>query len=546
LKRPFGAPARDFHALAWLGFLLAGIAQALSIAWPWDGQPVWWLQLLSLAALVWQLEALRAPDALTLKSFDLTASKPQGFPAWRRAFWGGWLFGTAWLCSTFWWLFISLHTYGGLAAPLAAMAVLLLAAALGLYYAAACACFVAFAPTRWGWRAVFFAALWTLAELVRGSWFTGFPWGAGGYAHVDGPLVMFASQVGVYGLGAIAALVAALIAHCARLDYRSRLMWLAPLGLSLSLVVMASGSITATATRSTGHLQVALLQGNIPQDEKFVPGGGIETALDWYGKQLHDATASLVVTPETALPLLPSQLPPGYLQAMAARYASGTQAAIVGLPLRDGDGYSNSVIGLRPDGPAVPLESRHWRYDKHHLVPFGEFVPGLFRWFTDMMNIPLGDFHHGGLAQAPFLWQGQRIAANICYEDLFGEEIGANFHSEADSPTILLNVSNIAWFGDSLAIDQHLTIARMRALEFQRPMLRATNTGATVVIDAQGRVTQSLPRLTRGVLVADVEGRTGRTFYARWVSQFGLWPLWIATLLMVASTVLRPRRRRTA
>jgi len=546
LKRQFGVLERGFPALSWPGFLLSGTAQALSIAWPWNGQPVWWLQLLSLAALVWQLEALRATDSTASTTFDTAVTSPGKTPAWRRAFWGGWLFGTAWLCSTFWWLFISMHTYGGLAAPLAASAVLLLAAALGLFYAAACACFVACALTGWGWRAVFFAALWTLAELVRGSLFTGFPWGASGYAHVDGPLVMFASQVGVYGIGALAALVAATIAHCARMDYRRRLMWLAPVGLSLCLVVAASGSFTATDTLSTGHLQVALLQGNIPQDEKFMPGGGIQTALDWYGKQLHDATAPLVVTPETALPLLPSQLPPGYLQAIAARYASGTQAAIVGLPLRDGDGYSNSVIGLRPDSSAVPPELQHWRYDKHHLVPFGEFVPGMFRWFTDMMNIPLGDFRRGGLAQAPFLWGGQRIAANICYEDLFGEEIGANFHSEADSPTILLNVSNIAWFGNSIAIDQHLAIARMRALEFQRPMLRATNTGATVFIDHQGRVTQSLPRLTRGVLVADVEGRSGRTLYARWVSQFGLWPLWIVALLIVASTVLLHRRRRTA
>lgn len=494
------------------------------------------------------------PGIATLASGS-TEKTPRVPPAWGRAFWGGWLFSTAWLCGTFWWLFISLHTYGGLAAPLAATAVFALAAALGLYYALACACFVAFGPKQWLWRTVFFSAVWTLAELVRGSWFTGFPWGAGGYAHVDGPLVIFASQVGVYGVGAIAALIAAMIARCVRLDYRHRRMWLAPAGLSLCLGVAALVSLQevgpppAASARvpdplSAGHLQVALLQGNIPQDEKFVPGGGIQTALTWYGEQLHDATAPLVVTPETALPLLPSQLPPGYLQSIAARYASGAQAAIIGLPLQDGGGYSNSVVGLRPDESALSPEARNWRYDKHHLVPFGEFVPGIFRWFTDMMNIPLGDFRRGGLAQAPFIWKGQRIAVNICYEDLFGEEIGANFHDEAGSPTILLNVSNIAWFGDSIAIDQHLAISRMRALEFQRPMLRATNTGATVVIDHHGRVTQSLPRLTRGVLLADVEGRHGRTLYARWVSLFGLWPLWIVALLILAITVLLHRRRR--
>jgi apolipoprotein N-acyltransferase len=229
-------------------------------------------------------------------------------------------------------------------------------------------------------------------------------------------------------------------------------------------------------------------------------------------------------------------LPPGYLDAIAARYASGTQAAIIGLPMGDGRSYSNSVLGLRP-GEAVP-----YRYDKHHLVPFGEFIPSLFRWFTDMMNIPLGDFRSGGLAQAPFVWRGQRIAPNVCYEDLFGDEIGANFRSAEDAPTILLNVSNIAWFGDSIAIDQHLAISRMRALEFQRPMVRATNTGATVVIDHRGRVTHELPRLTRGVLKAEVEGRAGRTPYAAWVSRFGLWPLWGLALAVIVATLLRRRR----
>ena len=281
---------------------------------------------------------------------------------------------------------------------------------------------------------------------------------------------------------------------------------------------------------------IALLQGNIPQDEKFIPSGGIVTALRWYGEQLQKATAPLVITPETALPLLPSQLPPGYLDAIAARYASGKQAAIVGLPTGNGQSYSNAVLGFKP-GEATP-----YRYEKHHLVPFGEFIPRMFRWFTDMMNIPLGDFRSGGLAQAPFAWQGQRIAPNICYEDLFGDEIGANFRDEAQAPTVLLNVSNIAWFGDTVAIDQHLAISRMRALEFQRPMVRATNTGATVVIDHRGRVTHELPRLTRGVLKAEVEGRGGRTPYAVWVSRLGLWPLWGLALAVVAATLALRRR----
>ncbi|MDB5730264.1 MAG: apolipoprotein N-acyltransferase, partial [Variovorax sp.] len=310
--RRLGAPSVFMSSLSLrpLGFAGAGVAQALSVATPWNGQPLWWLQLISLAALVWQLDALRSAGA-----------------GWRAGALHGWLFATAWLGTTFWWLFISMHTYGGLPAPLAALAVLALAAGLALYYAVACACFMAFAPVSWAGRALFFVALWTLAELVRGSWFTGFPWGAGGYAHVDGPLSMFARWLGVYGVGAVAVLAAMAIAQCLRLDYRRhQAAWLAPVGAALCLAAAAAGShcavnlcgrAPAPDALSAGRLQVALLQGNIPQDEKFVPGGGIATALGWYGEQLQGATASLVVTPETALPLLPAQLPPGYLEAIA-------------------------------------------------------------------------------------------------------------------------------------------------------------------------------------------------------------------------------------
>ncbi|GAA4350884.1 apolipoprotein N-acyltransferase [Variovorax defluvii] len=515
-----------------LGFGIAGLAQAASIAVPWNGQPLWWLQLISLSALVWQLDALRE------------RSEPK--PAWRSAALYAWLFSTTWLCGTFWWLFVSMHTYGGLAAPLAAFAVLALSAALSLYYAAAAAFYVAFAPRHRAGAVLLFAAGWTLAELLRNSWFTGFPWGAGGYAHVEGPLVAYVPWLGVYGVGAVAAAVAALAASAlSRSGPRA-----VPLGLALVLLAVPAliGKLRSAGddpALSRGRLEVALLQGNIPQDEKFIPSGGIATALKWYGEQLQRATAPLVITPETALPLLPTQLPPGYLEAIAARYASGTQTAVVGLPLGDGRDYTNTVLGFGPG------RSRPYRYDKHHLVPFGEFVPGLFRWFTEMMNIPLGDFASGGLAQPPLAWQGQRISPNICYEDLFGDEIGANFRDEAQAPTILLNVSNIAWFGDTVAIDQHLAISRMRALEFQRPMVRATNTGATAVIDHRGRVTHALPRLTRGVLVAPVEGRGGLTPYAFWVSRFGLWPLWGLTLAIVAFAaavpfVMRRRANRAA
>ncbi len=184
-------------------------------------------------------------------------------------------------------------------------------------------------------------------------------------------------------------------------------------------------------------------------------------------------------------------------------------------------------------------------------MPFGEFIPPFFKWFTEMMNIPLGDFNRGTVGQASFAVAGQRIAPNICYEDLFGEELGARFIDPAQAPTVFVNFSNIGWFGDTLAIDQHLHISRMRTLEFERPMVRATNTGATVIIDHRGVVTHQLARYTRGVLKGEVHGRGldaqsgwSITPYAWWVSRWGLWPLWGlgALALLVAMVAARGRR----
>jgi len=511
--------------------LPAGLLQAWSLAWPFGwllphGEPVAGLQILALAALLPLLHAATTA---------------------RAAFFSGWAFSTAWLAATFWWLFVSMHTYGGLSAPLAVLGVLALAAALGLYYALAVACYWRWRAARLRWRLALFAALWTLAELARGTIFTGFPWGAGGYAQVDA-LASLAPWVGVYGMGAVAAALALLAAEAwqllrsgaglARPGPAARVVAAAWLG-ALVLLCWPGAAQRWTGlvplwTEPAGRLPVALLQGNIPQDEKFQPGSGVPLALSWYRQQagvaLAHGDARLVVAPETAIPLLPQQLGPGWWQPLLQAVEQGQAALTLGLPLGSAEsGYTNSALSWVP-GAAEPL-----RYDKQHLVPFGEFIPTGFRWFTELMQIPLGDFKRGAAVQPTLDWAGQRIAPNICYEDLFGEELARGFADPARSPTVLLNLSNIGWFGDTVAIDQHRQISRLRALELQRPMLRATNTGATVAIDHLGRVTHELPRLTRAVLKAEVEGRTGLTPYARWSGRFGLWPL---ALLCVAVVLL--------
>lgn len=522
-------------ALPVLIAVLAGLAQAASLALPWNGQPQWWLQIASLAVLAWQVRA--------------------GAPTGRRGALLGFSFATAWLCGTFWWLYISMHTYGGLAAPLTVAAIFGLAAFLASYYAIALGVFGRLAVAHRAGAALLFAALWTLAELARGWLWTGFPWGAGGYAHVDGPLAPLARYVGVYGLCFVTALIAMLLAQARASDLRSLRAWalagagLALLGLATVDRHCAVESCHTPAARAPAPLQLALLQGNIPQDEKFQPGSGVPLALQWYREQLDSASASLVVAPETAIPLLPQQLVPGYLEGIAKRYAGGAQAVLLGIPLGgEREGYTNSVLGARA-GLAAP-----YRYDKHHLVPFGEFIPPFFKWFTQMMNIPLGDFNRGGLGQAPFVFAGQRIAPNICYEDLFGEELGVRFADPAGAPTVFVNFSNIGWFGNTVAIDQHLHISRMRALEFERPMVRATNTGATAIIDHRGVVTHQLERHTRGVLLGSVQGRGMDaqqgwfiTPYAWWVSRWGLVPLaGLATAIVLVAALGAGRRGRAA
>jgi apolipoprotein N-acyltransferase len=593
------------HALAgdliWsLLCVLGGLLQAASLAWPlqgWSlpgtapGQPSGGLQIVSLALLVLAL---------------------QQSAHWRSAAWRGWLFATAWLAGTFWWLFISLHTYGGLPAWLAVLAVLALAAALSLYYGLAAAALAVWAPLSRAGQALLFAAGWTLAELARGNWFTGFPWGAGGYAQVD-LMGAWAPWVGVYGMGFLAALLAYALASLCTALAGAAFAWLSsPVGRSarrrrhasdrgglealrhapaalvlLALVwsVWGGGEAWRWAgqrdTQDAGVLRVWLLQGNIAQDEKFEAGTGVAQALAWYPEQIRQAiqlarerpidAPQLVVAPETALPVLPQQLPAAFWQpllgALAQPGASAPVQLLMGLPLGSyASGYTNSAWGLGPTEAARALgtaggladparavastdtpDAPFYRYDKHHLVPFGEFIPPLFRWFTNLMNIPLGDFNRGTLAQAPWTVAGQRVAPNICYEDLFGEELATTFADRATAPTVLVNVSNIAWFGDSIAIDQHLQASRLRALELGRPMLRATNTGATAVIDHRGEVTHQLARLTRDRLDATVQGRSGLTPFARWASRWGLWPVWGlcgGLVLLIALTRQRGARLR--
>ncbi|MCU0774868.1 MAG: apolipoprotein N-acyltransferase [Ideonella sp.] len=519
--RPFGTSTFALAAV-----LAAGAVHAL----PAGRADLWWLQPLCVGVL---------------------AAAVAGTSRGRAALLGG-LFATAWGVAATWWLFISMHRYGGLPAPLAAAAVVLLAAFLAIYLAMALA---AVAPGLARHRVLApagaFAGAWTIAELARGTLFTGFPWAAAGYGHVQGPLSAWAPWVGVYGIGALAAFAAAAAVFAWR---RGRgpgpSRWPATaIGLAALAGVLGAPALAPepSFTQPGATLRVALLQTNVSQDQKFSVEA-MPQALRWTEAALLAAQADLVVGPETVIPLLPDQLQafmPTLWPGLQKHFGQPGRHALIGLPLGSFEaGYTNSVAGLSAEAMARP--GGFYRYDKHHLVPFGEFIPTGFRWFTDLMNIPLGDFARGPLAAPSFevrLADGrvERIGPNICYEDLFGEELAARFVDPATAPTILANVSNIGWFGDTVAIPQHLQISRLRALELQRPMLRATNTGATAIVDHRGRVTHALAPLTRGVLTGEVQGRTGVTPYAAWAGRVGLWPLLLVALLLMLPALRRRR-----
>jgi apolipoprotein N-acyltransferase len=453
----------------------------------------------------------------------------------RRASLIGWAFGFGWSVAGMHWLYIAMNRFGGLAAPLAALAIVLLGAYMGLFAAFATG-FAAWLRRRWSLPVASFLLLclpvsWGLSEWMRGWVFTGFPWAASGYAHHDSPLSGFAPLIGVYGIGTLVALCAGCLAM---LTQRGR--WPA-IGLLCALMAAGFGLKQIDWTRPHGDpISVRLLQGNVPQGEKF-EAEHINQALALYRGMITAAPADLIATPETAIVLFPQQLPPDYLAGLAA-FAHDTNSSLMyGIPLSDSPTqFSNSVAGVGPSGQA-------YRFDKQHLVPFGEFVPSGFRWFVDMMRIPLGDFNRGARIQPAFAVKDQRVLPNICYEDLFGEEIADQLRSSAQPATMLLNVSNLAWYGESVAIPQHLQISRMRALETGRPMLRSTNSGATAMIDPHGKVEALLPPYTRGVLAARVQGMEGLTPYIR----FGnLLFLALSALALGAAWISGRKYRKTA
>lgn len=431
----------------------------------------------------------------------------------------GWGYGLGLFLAGVSWVFVSLSTYGGLPAPIAVVATLLFCAFIALYPALALMLAARLVPRGWASPVLALPAAWVLMEWVRGWFLTGFPWLALGYSQVpDSPLAGFAPVLGVYGVSLAVALVAGLFA-----SRRPNLITLGVL-----LLVAGHGLQQVAWTRPAGPpVSVALLQGNVPQEMKFLPEKIAVTLRD-YARQVLATQARLVILPETAVPVFRSGLPEGYLEGLANHVRQRNGDLLVGLPENtDSGAYYNAVASLGVSGEG--------RYRKHHLVPFGEFVPWGFRWLVDMMSIPLGDFSVGAPDQGPIAAAGEKLAVNVCYEDAFGEE---RIHA-ARASTLLVNVSNDAWFGNSLSPRQHLQIGAMRSLEAGRWQLRANNTGITAILDEKGRTRAELAPFTQGTLTGDAQGRAGLTPYLRW----GNGPTLIIIALLLLTLPFKGRAR---
>lgn len=505
-----------------------------------------WVQFLVLAGLAHQIW-----QASSIKQSLLT----------------GFLFGFIAFSIGLYWLTISMHVYGQMPLALAIIALFAFAAYLALFPAlAAVLTFalrlrpnkqaLALSPLALIGQASIWASAWTLSEWLRGTLMTGFPWLNTAYGQTSGWLAGWATVSGAYGTTFVTAWVCGAVAVTLAAEAKQNNSTFTPkrgLALALAIVLTFMGaSLQQTSfTETKGEsLTVRLVQGNIDQGIKFLDSTFNEANQHHLDLASHRAnpeaaeqqpTPEVVLLPETAINRFAQQIDTTVWQDWVRFTQSDQTTVLVGIPLfksatRE---YTNSVIAIKPTDrwQALSDGQAQQQYHKQHLVPFGEFVPFGFRWFVDLMQIPLGDFTRGTSEQRPFTVKQQSIAANICYEDVFGHEL---LPAVRQGATILANFSNLGWFGDSMALRQHWQMARMRAIETQRPMLRSTNTGMTGAIDEFGNAIAKLPPMTAGYVDVQIQGRSGLTPYVRW----GDWPvLWLVCGILVIAFIVQRRRR---
>lgn len=461
-----------------------------------------------------------------------------------RAAWHGFLFGVGLFGVGASWTYISLHTFGGMPPALAAFCVAVLVAALAVFPAAAGLIQgLGIGKTAGdGDRRVAIAravlvmpGAWLLAEWLRGNLFTGFPWLLAGYAFLDTPLAGWAAVGGVYGVGLAALATSGALAAVAA-GRRGR----AAVTVAVGAVWLGGGWLaTVDWTRAAGApVTVALIQNNVSLAAKWDAAEAARIIDDYLAASARHRDADLVVWPEAAAPDYLHRLPAKFHRRLREHPADFIFGVLT--RQRDGDAwqYFNSIaVAADSSVDASVTDAPGARYHKQHLVPFGEFLPlaWLFGPVVRYLDIPMSDFTAWRTAQMPLRAAGVRLAASICYEDAFPAE----WRAQVPGAGLLVNLSEDIWFGDSLAPHQRLQMARFRARESGRPMLRAANNGLSAVIDARGNLVTVAPQFVATSVTAAVQPRTGTTPYIA----HGDAPALVVAVVMFALGGLAARRR---
>ena len=445
-----------------------------------------------------------------------------------RAMLLGWMFGIGMFGVGVSWVFVSIHDMGHLSVVLSGGITVLLVAALAMYPAVqGWASVRLFSGARGGRLLLVFPASWVLFEWLRGVLFTGFSWLWLGHSQVDGPLIELLPIFGSLGASWVVAFSAGALVY--GVVDRGSWRWLPILGSASVWLLLALTPVLSWTVEQANAVTYSLVQGGRPQQIRWEREQRNKIVEDYLRLTESEWGRDLVVWPENALPLFYHQL--GSLRDGLNQQArsSGT-VLFAGMPFMDRDtrDYFNSIVVFPEPGG---------RYDKHHLVPFTEFLP-LKAWLKGLLEffeVPMSDFTAGAAGQPPVEVAGVSVGISICYEVAFARDVLVAL----PEARILVNVSNDGWFGDSLGPHQHLQIARVRALEAGRPLLRATNTGITAQIDYRGRVVSHAPRFEPAVLRGVVYPMAGSTPYVRW----GDWPVLALMMLLLGAGFGFNRRR---
>ena len=449
-----------------------------------------------------------------------------------RTFWRGYLFGLGYFGLGVSWVSVSMVRFGGMSLPLSIALTVLLVVFLSIYIAG-----VGYLAKRFFSNVsaqftlmLLFPALWTLLEWVRGWLFTGFPWIDLGYSQVYSPLAGLMPLLGVYGVSLVTAVIAGAIVSGFLVNGKARTYIL--MAVIAGIMVSQLLKLIDWSEPVGAPVKVSLIQGNIPQDQKWLPQQKKPT-IDLYTRLTREHWDSdIIIWPETALPAYYHQAK-DFLYGLAEEASKNNTSILMGIPFVDMNASQKKFYNS-----AVVLENGDMQfYHKYHLVPFGEYIP--LKWalgnLLGFLKIPMADFSSSDTHQPVVRMGDLKAAVSICYEDAFGEEV-INGLPEAN---FLINISNDAWFGDSLAPHQHMQKAQVRAQETGRPMLRATNNGISSVIDHKGNILVTSPQFQQSVLTAKIQSMQGATLYVL----TGNYLMLILCFFMLASAAFVARKQ---